>query len=90
MNSYGSVPPSGARNRPHHSFQTRNFVISGLGIIVGTVALLNIVWSVPRLPFVLEDDTDSAPQPDALPPAVQDLMTLVNMDDKRTWYLLYL
>jgi hypothetical protein len=62
----------------------RTAVLVGLLLTVAAVLLLNLAETLPR--NVVLDETDGAAEAEPLPADVQDIMTFVNMDEKRDWY----
>ena len=64
-------------------------LLAFMTVAIGVVLAVNLAWTLPDSGIVLndadDDSTDTDPGSSALPPAVQDLMSLINMDDKRSW-----
>ena len=66
----------------------RTAVLVGLLFTVAAVLLLNLAETLPsKYPrnTVLEESEDGPAEAEPLPPAVQDIMQFVNMDEKKDW-----
>ena len=91
---YGSIPiEDNPQNRSHSdglpfapfSWNVkRTVVLVGMLLAVAAVLLLNLAENVPRI-TVLDELEDEPAEAEPLPPAVQDIMQFVNMDEKKDW-----